>query len=56
MAQQARAGEQRRVVVLGAGFGGAYAAKALRKRLPRGWQLTVIDRLIGVVPRFTGLA
>lgn len=40
----ARAGSKQRVVVLGGGFGGAYAAQTLDKILPKSWELTVIDR------------
>ncbi len=40
-----RAGEKPRVVILGGGFGGAYAAQTLAKRCRRGEiDLTVIDR------------
>ena len=31
-------------MILGGGFGGAYAAKQLRKTLPKGWEFTLIDR------------
>lgn len=44
MSQTGRTGEQRRVVIVGAGFGGAYAAKVLQKKLPKNYSLTVIDR------------
>lgn len=43
MSQQ-RAGSKKRVVVLGGGFGGAYAAQALDRKLPKDYDLTVIDR------------
>lgn len=38
------AGSRQRVVILGGGFGGAYAAKRLAKTLPKGWEITLIDR------------
>ena len=38
------AGERKRVVVLGAGFGGATCAATLVKRLPRGSEVVVLDR------------
>ncbi len=38
------AGSRRRVVVLGGGFGGAYAAQALAKNLPADWEVLIIDR------------
>jgi NADH dehydrogenase len=38
------AGERKRVVVLGAGFGGATCAGELVKRLPKGSEVVVIDR------------
>ena len=38
------AGEKRRVVVLGAGFGGATCAAELVRRLPKGSEVVVIDR------------
>lgn len=38
------AGERKRVVVLGAGFGGASCAAELTKRLPDGWEVVAIDR------------
>lgn len=41
---QSFAGSRRRIVILGGGFGGAYAAKSLAKSLPPGWELTLIDR------------
>ncbi len=44
MTQIGRAGEKRRVVIVGGGFGGAYAAKSLLKTLPKDYELTVIDR------------
>ncbi|HVT14212.1 MAG TPA: NAD(P)/FAD-dependent oxidoreductase [Fimbriimonadaceae bacterium] len=39
-----RAGAKPRVLVLGGGFGGAYAAQRLSRRLPNDWDLTLIDR------------
>lgn len=44
MGQVDRAGSEKRVVVLGGGFGGAYAAQRLCKVLPSGWKVTLIDR------------
>lgn len=44
MANLARAGSKRRVLVLGGGFGGAYAAQRLSRRLPNDWELTLVDR------------
>jgi NADH:ubiquinone reductase (H+-translocating) len=41
---QRRAGQKKRGVVVGAGFGGAYAAKKLEKSLPHDYEVTVIDR------------
>src|SRR3954462_9846726 len=41
---QVRAGAKQRVVVLGGGFGGAYAAQHLSRHLPGDWDLIVIDR------------
>ena len=38
------AGTRKRIVILGGGFGGAYAAKALSKGLPNDWEFTLIDR------------
>lgn len=38
------AGEKKRVVVLGAGFGGATCARELVKRLPKGSEVVVLDR------------
>ena len=38
------AGSKKRVVILGGGFGGAYAAKALNKILPKDWEYTLVDR------------
>ena len=38
------AGERKRVVVLGAGFGGATCAAELVKRLPKGSEVVVLDR------------
>ena len=38
------AGSRKRVIILGGGFGGAYAAKALNKVLPKNWDYTLIDR------------
>jgi len=38
------AGSEKKVVVLGGGFAGAYAARALKKNLPKGWTCTLIDR------------
>ncbi len=38
------AGSRKRVVILGGGFGGAYAAKTLNKVLPNDWEYTLIDR------------
>jgi NADH dehydrogenase len=40
----AYAGGRQRVVILGGGFAGAYAAKRLAKVLPKNWELTLIDR------------
>ncbi len=40
----ARAGEKKRVLVLGGGFGGAYAAQTLDRSLPKDWDLLVVDR------------
>src|SRR5579862_5718996 len=34
----------RRVLVLGGGFAGAYAAQRLRRKLPRDWEVVLIDR------------
>lgn len=42
--EPSRAGQKKRVVVVGAGFGGAYATKKLEKSLPRDYEVTVIDR------------
>jgi NADH:ubiquinone reductase (H+-translocating) len=39
-----RAGSKQRVLVLGGGFGGAYAAQRLSHKLPKHWELTVVDR------------
>src|ERR1044072_5663909 len=44
MSQLARAGSKQRVLVLGGGFGGAYAAQKLSRNLPADWELTVVDR------------
>jgi NADH:ubiquinone reductase (H+-translocating) len=44
MPSQVRAGERRRVVIVGGGFGGAYAAQTLSRALPDDWNLTLIDR------------
>jgi NADH dehydrogenase len=38
------AGSKKRVVILGGGFGGAYAAKTLNSVLPKDWEYTLIDR------------
>lgn len=39
------AGERRRVVIIGGGFGGAYAAQHLSRALPRpDWEVTLLDR------------
>ena len=38
------AGARKRIVILGGGFAGAYAAKQLQKSLPKGWEFTLIDR------------
>jgi NADH:ubiquinone reductase (H+-translocating) len=38
------AGSKKRVVILGGGFGGAYAAMALNRSLPKNWEYTLIDR------------
>jgi len=37
-------GERKRVIILGGGFGGAYAAQKLIKKLSPDYELTVIDR------------
>jgi len=37
-------GSKKRVLVLGGGFGGAYAAQRLSKGLPDDWSLTLVDR------------
>ncbi|HWA82557.1 MAG TPA: hypothetical protein VG820_03925, partial [Fimbriimonadaceae bacterium] len=39
-----RAGAKPNVLILGGGFGGAYAAQHLSRRLPKDWNLTLIDR------------
>lgn len=39
-----RAGAKPSVLILGGGFGGAYAAQRLSRRLPKDWDLTVVDR------------
>src|SRR4051812_17633433 len=44
MASQSRAGEKKRVVIVGGGFGGAYAAQSLGKLLPQDWELVLFDR------------
>jgi NADH:ubiquinone reductase (H+-translocating) len=44
MRTQVRAGEKRRIVIVGGGFGGAYAAQTLSRHLPADWDLTLIDR------------
>jgi len=44
MAQHRRAGEQRNVLIVGGGFGGAHVAKTLKKRLPDEWRFTLVDR------------
>lgn len=44
MAQPTLSGQRKRIVIVGAGFGGAYAAKALKKHLPKEHEVTVIDR------------
>ncbi|ORX40015.1 hypothetical protein BD324DRAFT_615943 [Kockovaella imperatae] len=51
----------RTVVVLGASYGGARAARVLAQNLPEGWRLVVIDRNshfnhVYVFPRYTILA
>lgn len=44
MSQLARAGSKQRVLILGGGFGGAYAAQKLSRKLPKDWDLTIVDR------------
>lgn len=44
MAQLARAGSKQRVLILGGGFGGAYAAQKLSSSLPKDWDITIVDR------------
>src|SRR3954462_11342900 len=44
MAQLPRAGSKQSVLILGGGFGGAYAAQRLSRKLPKDWDLTIIDR------------
>ena len=38
------AGSKKRVVIIGGGFGGAYAARTLNKILPSDWEYTLFDR------------
>jgi len=38
------AGAKQRVVVIGGGFGGAYAAQTLSKKLPKDWEVVLFDR------------
>lgn len=38
------AGSKRRIVVVGGGFGGAYAAQTLCKKAPKDWEIVLIDR------------
>ncbi len=35
---------KRRILILGGGFGGAYAAQILSRKLPPVYELTVVDR------------
>src|SRR3954470_12661149 len=44
MSTTPRAGSKRRVLILGGGFAGAYAAQRLSRKLPKDWELTIIDR------------
>src|SRR5687768_1051463 len=44
MAHLPRAGSKQRVLILGGGFGGAYAAQKLSRKLPKDWDLTIVDR------------
>lgn len=44
MSNLPRAGAKQRVLVLGGGFGGAYAAQRLSRKLPKDWDLTIVDR------------
>ncbi len=44
MSRLPRAGSRPRAIVLGGGFGGAYAAQRLSRRLPKDWDLTLVDR------------
>lgn len=44
MSRLPRSGARLRVIVLGGGFGGAYAAHGLSRILPRGWETLVVDR------------
>ncbi len=38
------AGARKRIIILGGGFAGAYAAKQLQSSLPKGWEFTLFDR------------
>lgn len=38
------AGAKPRVIVVGGGFGGAYAAQTLSKKLPKDWEVVLFDR------------
>jgi len=38
------AGQRKRVVVVGGGFGGAYAGQALARKAPRDVEVVLIDR------------
>lgn len=44
MSKLVRAGSKQNVLIIGAGFGGAYAAQRLSRKLPQAWDLTVVDR------------
>lgn len=44
MSNLLRAGAKPSVLILGGGFGGAYAAQRLSRRLPKDWDLTIVDR------------
>ena len=44
MAKHALAGMKSRVVVVGGGFGGAYCAQHLSKKLPKDWSMALLDR------------
>ena len=37
-------GSHKRIVVLGGGFAGAYAVRRLSRMLPKGWEVTLIDK------------